>query len=104
MPAKDNRNLFIISIIIIIIIIIIYIIFSLFNIFFINYQSETQRVAFQPRGLHNRRDLINHLSKCFMKFPTTSSQIYQSGLELKKMTFSVFSLFSLNFCEVGMSY
>ena len=47
MPAKDNRNLFIISIIIIIIIIIIiYIIFSLFNIFFfINYQSETQRVA-----------------------------------------------------------
>ena len=35
MPAKDNRNLFIISIIIIIIIIIIiYIIFSLFNIFF----------------------------------------------------------------------
>ena len=48
MPAKDNRNLFIISIIIIIIIIIIiYIIFSLFNIFFfINYQSETQRVAF----------------------------------------------------------
>ena len=51
MPAKDNRNLFIISIIIIIIIIIIiYIIFSLFNIFFYQLSIGDPTCSFLTTG------------------------------------------------------